>query len=731
MQDLNDKTTGSFLLAPEWNQVPSEIQNVIEGLGQTLSSGDLNQLGKGIAGYVANSNFYADGGAADAYVLSAVGSKQVAPSYADGFSVTFIAGNTNTGASTVNVAGLGVKNIKLSGGSDPKIGDISGRVELVFDASSDWFELRSPLAGPPGAVDQTQKIMAALQADIGDVIALVVGDSTGDETTEWIHLLLEDLALQFPTYTFEWRVWNVGLKVYDAAVTISTGTGANTLTLHNASIPGEEATFVKGEIYDPITDVQADLTIVSFGHNGLTDPENQRTELAAFTCRMADDYPDRPIILIGQNPRTDNETMAPKVREFRELAAEQGYGFIDVHSAFKKFAIPLASFMTDTVHPNALGSELWKNTVIRSFVLAEQGGSGLPRNSMGETLIYAAVSDRDFKNWDNTGITVTTESASGFYETNSASAKLVSAGAGNLRKDVVTSDDIVRWRGKWVTVAARVRVPDGEVSDTGLLALFDGVNTVLSFTGGPQGTDFYWQVVSIKVDASATSIRPIIYTDRGATGGTMYLDRLTIISGRAPKDFIIPEFGQHIRTTEGFDVFGSNPDGLVVVHNNDADGSDYAFVFLSEIDGSPTDDPRTQYSISVGCDLIKMKRRADAADRLRINPRTGGLLMGDGTVTPPIVFEPNGNNLIKTDKASIYSDSSNTFDLGLSNKLWRRVHAGEIQLNAGPKWLSGSGSPEGVVTADVGSVFSRTDGGAGTSFYVKESGTGNTGWVAK
>ncbi|PYJ70249.1 MAG: hypothetical protein DME75_09605 [Verrucomicrobia bacterium] len=45
------------------------------------------------------------------------------------------------------------------------------------------------------------------------------------------------------------------------------------------------------------------------------------------------------------------------------------------------------------------------------------------------------------------------------------------------------------------------------------------------------------------------------------------------------------------------------------------------------------------------------------------------------------------------------------------------------------KW--GSGSPEGVVTADKGSVYHRTDGGAGTSFYVKESGTGNTGWVGK
>jgi hypothetical protein len=46
-------------------------------------------------------------------------------------------------------------------------------------------------------------------------------------------------------------------------------------------------------------------------------------------------------------------------------------------------------------------------------------------------------------------------------------------------------------------------------------------------------------------------------------------------------------------------------------------------------------------------------------------------------------------------------------------------------------WLTGSGSPEGAVTASVGSLYTRTNGGASTTLYIKESGTGNTGWVAK
>lgn len=44
---------------------------------------------------------------------------------------------------------------------------------------------------------------------------------------------------------------------------------------------------------------------------------------------------------------------------------------------------------------------------------------------------------------------------------------------------------------------------------------------------------------------------------------------------------------------------------------------------------------------------------------------------------------------------------------------------------------AGSGSPENAVIAQVGSIYLRTDGGVNTTLYVKESGTGNTGWVAK
>lgn len=75
-----------------------------------------------------------------------------------------------------------------------------------------------------------------------------------------------------------------------------------------------------------------------------------------------------------------------------------------------------------------------------------------------------------------------------------------------------------------------------------------------------------------------------------------------------------------------------------------------------------------------------------------------------------------------------------TSDLGSTQNRWRDVFVDRnIVWNGSTNTVfdkSGSGSPEGVVTASVGSIYRRYDGGSATTVYVKESGTGNTGWVA-
>lgn len=56
------------------------------------------------------------------------------------------------------------------------------------------------------------------------------------------------------------------------------------------------------------------------------------------------------------------------------------------------------------------------------------------------------------------------------------------------------------------------------------------------------------------------------------------------------------------------------------------------------------------------------------------------------------------------------------------------VVIGSYRPLAGAALLYGVGTPEGTVTAPVGVIYRRTDGGVNTSLYVKQSGAGNTGW---
>jgi hypothetical protein len=68
-----------------------------------------------------------------------------------------------------------------------------------------------------------------------------------------------------------------------------------------------------------------------------------------------------------------------------------------------------------------------------------------------------------------------------------------------------------------------------------------------------------------------------------------------------------------------------------------------------------------------------------------------------------------------------------------SHDLYLNPKSGGVRngsTTSSPAWFQGSGTPEGSVTAPIGSYYSNTSGSLNTSLYIKESGTGNTGWVA-
>ncbi len=138
MSDFNtSKIDGNTVGASEWNQL-ADVDNFVISSGQTPATSNLEQLGIGSARYSSGGQFFTDSGTANAYVLSPVSpfkspvSSGAGEGYFNGMIISFRAGNANSGASTVNVNGAGVKNLKKADGTDVATGDILTNSDVTF-----------------------------------------------------------------------------------------------------------------------------------------------------------------------------------------------------------------------------------------------------------------------------------------------------------------------------------------------------------------------------------------------------------------------------------------------------------------------------------------------------------------------------------------------------------------------------------------------------------------------
>lgn len=94
-------------------------------------------------------------------------------------------------------------------------------------------------------------------------------------------------------------------------------------------------------------------------------------------------------------------------------------------------------------------------------------------------------------------------------------------------------------------------------------------------------------------------------------------------------------------------------------------------------------------------------------------------------------FQVGTSESVRLTSAAFYPFNDNGMTMGLAANRYSNSYVSRRMYTATTGDLFGNGSPEGTVTAGVGSTYRRLDGGTSSSFYVKETGTGNTGWIAK
>ncbi|MGH7600686.1 MAG: hypothetical protein ACREOI_30380, partial [bacterium] len=102
------------------------------------------------------------------------------------------------------------------------------------------------------------------------------------------------------------------------------------------------------------------------------------------------------------------------------------------------------------------------------------------------------------------------------------------------------------------------------------------------------------------------------------------------------------------------------------------------------------------------------------------------LAMNQARLTISILFTPAAFSLngaiVTGNRGTLRKASLNFF--GVTG---RYICVGGSPDTNGVREYLVTGTPERVITAGIGSTATRTDGGAGTTLYVKESGAGNTG----
>jgi hypothetical protein len=400
----------------------------------------------------------------------------------------------------------------------------------------------------------TQRLQWLISQDLEDVSIVLVGDSTGVGTGAWFQIMATMIAPSWPTRTVRIRNWNTTTHTYDAPSTLQTGSGSRVVDFYNASEPATNTFFPIDVDFDTrLASIQPTMCLISEGHNEGTSSTNRDVVTSAMInlCESITEVcPSTDLVLVGQNPETNNTNQTRCSGWYRQIAGQRGYGYMSILEAFladSRWALGTGGggIMSDAVHPNNAGYTLWATTFAPFFTTYD---TTLPVLAAApSTLLHAQrnlLVNGDFStyttspgapdNWTAAGSpTVTKDTGTVEDAVKGWSVKVLGSGsaAGEIYQDV----NVSRVKGKVVTLVVREFIPTtGSDGTSGQVAIVDdsGTTSTLSSAWGKDG--WRWTTITRRISATATSCRIHLYGVNAATAGVAYFDRAALVLGRWP-----------------------------------------------------------------------------------------------------------------------------------------------------------------------------------------------------
>lgn len=423
--------------------------------------------------------------------------------------------------------------------------------------------------------------------DQRDVVLQVMSDSTANETDEWVYLTALTLADLYPTHSVEYALWNT--TSYSAPVSISTGTGSNTIYINNASIPGATAAYFLGDnrpaVYNSMT---PDLVIFSYGHNMGTSANYEQIFNFHF-CAYAEFVSDNPaaeFVVTIQNVDTDYPVYSGlQASANHAIASILGFGVVDVRKIFCEKILQggIADWLRsgDPIHPNATGEKVWAN-ILKYALTADIKMPCVPRNILANSASNLIYNDSFYRwVWSDAlpssyeiNSYATAAKDSDLFETKGFSIELTSTGtSGQIGILTNNAGGVLQKINKkyGATFSARVFPSTGSSFNCGRVEVDLGGGVVVSSWPRTEPKNgWYWSSVYVTAAqlAAATQFKLSVYS--GDTTDVVNVDRITINEGNV----LIDSKFKPIKIDEFYDpsnVFGKTANDVLVITGDEVE----------------------------------------------------------------------------------------------------------------------------------------------------------------
>ncbi len=199
------------------------------------------------------------------------------------------------------------------------------------------------------------RLLSKLRANETSAALLILGDSSGYDTCEpggsailnpaqcFPRLAAQALATAYPAFTVIHKTagaqmptppitaYGAGNGGDGATVNLQTGTGANTFTLLDGSVPGTTPAWPLASRWKVMAETaEPDLVILNYGHND-GDAQKFEQSLRVLIEELRRSWGQVPILLVAQNWGTNSPAQKKRNRlRVQQLAAERGCGLFDL-----------------------------------------------------------------------------------------------------------------------------------------------------------------------------------------------------------------------------------------------------------------------------------------------------------------------------------------------------------------------------------------------------------------